>query len=83
MTIKIIALDIYPNQDELTSMMYEADTTNKGFINESDFMYIIAKQKIDYRTKLVNDASKSINFIKIHYARGCIYCIRGNSGFTR
>ena len=38
-------------------MMYEADTTNKGYINESDFMYIIAKQKIDYRTKLVNEAS--------------------------
>jgi hypothetical protein len=39
-------------------MMYEADTTNKGFINETDFMYIIAKQKVDYREKLVNEASK-------------------------
>ena len=55
-------MDIYPNQDELTSMMYEADTNNKGYINESDFMYIIAKQKIDYRTKLVNDASKILLF---------------------
>ena len=27
------SLDIYPNHDELTSMMYEADTTNKGFIS--------------------------------------------------
>lgn len=41
--------------------MYEADTTKKGVINESDFMYIIAKQKVDYRTKLVNETSKINN----------------------
>lgn len=58
---KNLALDIYPNQDELTQMMYEADTTKKGVINESDFMYIIAKQKVDYRTKLVNETSKIKN----------------------
>ena len=52
------SLDIYPNHDELTSMMYEADLSNKGFINEQDFMYIIAKQKVDYRAKLIKDASK-------------------------
>lgn len=54
----LIALDIYPNQDELTQMMYEADISNKGYINESDFMYIISKQKVDYREKLINEASK-------------------------
>lgn len=56
------SLDIYPNHDELTSMMYEADKSNKGYISESDFLYIIAKQKIDYKNKLTGEASK-INFI--------------------
>lgn len=41
-------------------MMYEADISNKGYINESDFMYIISKQKVDYREKLINEASKLI-----------------------
>lgn len=27
------SLDIYPNHDELTSMMYEADISNKGYIS--------------------------------------------------
>jgi hypothetical protein len=52
-----VALEIYPNHDELVNMMYEADLTNKGYINESDFLYIIAKQKIDYKNKLNADAS--------------------------
>lgn len=56
------SLDIYPNHDELTTMMYEADTSNKGYINELDFLYIMAKQKIDYRNKLVKEASKMIIF---------------------
>lgn len=52
------SLDIYPNHDELTSMMFEADLSNKGYINESDFMYIISKQKMDYKNKLIKEASK-------------------------
>jgi len=28
------ALDINPNHDELTSMMYEADVSNKGYISK-------------------------------------------------
>lgn len=51
------SLEIYPNHDELTSMMYEADKANKGYINESDFLYIISKQKIDYKNKLAEEAS--------------------------
>ena len=39
------SLDIYPNHDELSAMMAEADVANKGYINENDFKYIIAKQK--------------------------------------
>ncbi len=58
------SLEIYPNHDELTSMMYEADKSNKGYINESDFLYIIAKQKIDYKNKLSDEASKIIQFKK-------------------
>lgn len=27
------SLDIFPNHDELTSMMYEADVSNKGYIS--------------------------------------------------
>lgn len=49
-------MDIYPNHDELTSMMYEADIGNKGYISENDFVYIIAKQKIDYKNKLISEA---------------------------
>lgn len=50
------SLDIYPNHEELSAMMAEADIANKGFINESDFKYIIAKQKIEYRNKLIKEA---------------------------
>jgi hypothetical protein len=32
-----IALDINPNHDELTSMMYEADVSNKGYISNNYF----------------------------------------------
>ena len=52
------SLDIYPNHDELTAMMFEADRSNKGYINENDFLYIIAKQKLDYKNKLRDEASK-------------------------
>jgi Ca2+-binding EF-hand superfamily protein len=51
------SLDIYPNHDELTSMMFEADRTNKGYISEEDFLYIIAKQKVEYKSKLTEEAS--------------------------
>lgn len=54
------SLDIYPNHDELTAMMFEADRQNKGYINEDDFLYIIAKQKVDYKTKLTEEASSLI-----------------------
>ena len=37
-------------------MMAEADVANKGYINESDFKYIIAKQKIEYKNKLIKEA---------------------------
>ena len=50
------SLDIYPNHDELSAMMAEADLANKGYINESDFKYIIAKQKKEYRDKLMKEA---------------------------
>ena len=50
------SLDIYPNHDELSAMMSEADVANKGYINESDFKYIIAKQKIEYKEKLKKEA---------------------------
>ena len=50
------SLDIYPTHDELTAMMAEADVANKGYINESDFKYIIAKQKKEYRDKLMKEA---------------------------
>ena len=50
------SLDIYPNHDELSAMMAEADVDNKGYINEMDFKYIIAKQKIEYRDKLIKEA---------------------------
>lgn len=50
------SLDIYPNHDELSSMMTEADIGNKGYINENDFKYIIAKQKIEYKIKLRKEA---------------------------
>lgn len=50
------SLDIYPNHDELSAMMAEADVGNKGCINESDFKYIIAKQKIEYSDKLMKEA---------------------------
>jgi hypothetical protein len=36
--------------------MYEADVSNKGFISENDFLFIIAKQKHDYKNKLYADA---------------------------
>lgn len=52
------SLDIYPNHDELTAMMNEADVDNKNYINENDFLYIIAKQKIDYKNKLIKEASR-------------------------
>ena len=50
------SLDIYPNHDELSAMMAEADVSNKGYINENDFQYIIAKQKKEYRDKLMKEA---------------------------
>ena len=50
------SLDIYPNHEELTAMMSEADVGNKGYIHEQDFKYIIAKQKIDYKNKLIKEA---------------------------
>ena len=50
------SLDIYPNHDELSAMMAEADVSNKGYINENDFKYIIAKQKKEYRDKLMKEA---------------------------
>ena len=50
------SLDIYPTHDELSAMMAEADVANKGYINESDFKYIIAKQKKEYRDKLMKEA---------------------------
>ena len=50
------SLDIYPNHDELSAMMAEADVANKGYINEDDFKYIIAKQKKEYRDKLMKEA---------------------------
>ena len=50
------SLDIYPNHDELSAMMAEADVDNKGYISEMDFKYIIAKQKIEYRDKLIKEA---------------------------
>ena len=50
------SLDIYANHDELSAMMAEADVANKGYINESDFKYIIAKQKKEYRDKLMKEA---------------------------
>lgn len=50
------SLDIYPNHDELAAMMAEADVDNKGYISEKDFKYIIAKQKIDYKKKLIKEA---------------------------
>ena len=50
------SLDIYPNHDELSAMMAEADVNNKGYINENDFKYIIAKQKKEYRDKLMKEA---------------------------
>ena len=50
------SLDIYPNHDELSAMMAEADIANKGYINENDFKYIIAKQKKEYRDKLMKEA---------------------------
>lgn len=56
------SLEIYPNHDELSSMMQEADSDNKGFINEDDFKYIIAKQKVDYKDKLIKEASKFFIF---------------------
>ena len=49
-------MEIYPSHDELVSMMYEADVSNKGYISENDFLYIIAKQKYDYKNKLYADA---------------------------
>ncbi len=49
-------MEIYPSHDELISMMYEADVSNKGYISENDFLYIIAKQKYDYKNKLYADA---------------------------
>ena len=50
------SLDIYPNHDELSAMVAEADVANKGYINENDFKYIIAKQKKEYRDKLMKEA---------------------------
>ena len=50
------SLDIYPNHDELSAMMAEAEVANKGYINENDFKYIIAKQKKEYRDKLMKEA---------------------------
>ena len=50
-------------------MMQEADTTNKGYINERDFLHIIAKQKIDYKEKLEKEASEWLT-------RGRFYCAR-------
>ena len=44
---------------ELAAMMAEADLKNKGYINEQDFKYIIAKQKIDYKKKLIQEARMS------------------------
>ncbi|MCQ2821193.1 MAG: EF-hand domain-containing protein [archaeon] len=52
------SLEIYPNQDELSAMMAEADTEGEGEINAEAFKYIIAKQKVDYKNKLVQEASK-------------------------
>ena len=49
------SLDIYPNHDELSAMMAEADVANKGYINESDFKYIIAKQKKEYINKWMKE----------------------------
>lgn len=54
------SLEIYPNHDELSAMMAEADTDNSGEITEEDFKYIIAKQKVDYKEKLVQEASKML-----------------------
>ena len=50
------SLEIRPNHEELAAMMAEADYDNKGYINEKDFKYIIAKQKIDYKKKLIQEA---------------------------
>ena len=50
------SLDIYPNHDELSQMMAEADLANKGYIDEKDFKYIIAKQKKEYKDKLMKEA---------------------------
>lgn len=49
--IKFVALDIYPNQDELTSMMYEADTTNKGFISKYPNINLRRKRFLVYYIK--------------------------------
>lgn len=57
-------------------MMYEADLSNKGYISklfnldESDFMYIIAKQKVDYRQKLETEASRFFNLEDVFVALG-------------
>jgi Ca2+-binding EF-hand superfamily protein len=64
------SLDIYPNHDELSSMMFEADRTNKGYISEEDFLYIIAKQKVEYKSKLTEEASK----ISLIIFRKCFCC---------
>ena len=63
------SLDIYPSHDELTTMMYEADKSNKGYINENDFLYIIAKQKIDYKNKLTDEASNILNINILLFCR--------------
>ena len=45
------SLDIYPNHDELTAMMAEADVSNKGYINEQDFKYIFILVYIQIKEK--------------------------------
>lgn len=62
------SLEIRPNHEELAAMMAEADHGNKGFINEQDFKYIIAKQKIDYKKKLIQEARTSyiLSYIYIY-----------------
>jgi len=50
------SLEIYPNHDELSAMMAEADVKNKGYIDENDFKYIIAKQKKEFKDKFIKEA---------------------------
>jgi hypothetical protein len=69
-------LDIYPNHDELTDMMFEADRTNKGYISEDDFLYIIAKQKVEYRSKLTEEASNLSKYYSFIFFRKC-FCGNG------